>query len=277
MSKIDEYVENELKGKAISTQKTYCYNLQKFEKWLQDAGTDLEKYSRTDVQHYIDYLAARKNSASTINLVFCIIKNYSYWSGKKETVKDIRIVKAPNRKKEAPKALDRKERLTLLRNIDRSRNKRNYAIVMTFINTGIRLEELVELDREDIEIGERQGNLIIRHGKGFKEREVPLNAENRRAIRKYLEQRTDDKQALFLSNYGKRINKRSVQRIVEKYDINVHKLRHTFITQLISDGVDFATIQSLTGHESADMVLRYSWPSQKDKVKAVEELYSKQN
>jgi len=53
-------------------------------------------------------------------------------------VEDIRIVKSPNRKKEAPQALTKKERLTLLRDIDRSGNKRNFAIVMVLLNTGIR-------------------------------------------------------------------------------------------------------------------------------------------
>jgi len=82
-------------------------------------------------------------------------------------------------------------------------------VVVVFLNTGIILEELVDLDRNDVALSERQGSLTVRAGKGYKERKRPLNTETRRTLIKYLEERHDSNKALFLSNFGRRISKRS--------------------------------------------------------------------
>jgi integrase/recombinase XerD len=100
-----------------------------------------------------------------------------------------------------------------------------------------------------------------------------LNVEVRRAIQKYLEQRTDDHPALYLSNRDSRISVRSVQHLLEQYGFHAHQLRHTFITELVRANHDIAVIQALSGHNSADMILRYSKPTDEDKMEAVESLY----
>lgn len=120
---------------------------------------------------------------------------------------------------------------------------------------------------------ERKGTLHIRSGKGNKQRELPLSPEVRRAITKYLDERTDSHEALFLSNRQHRISIRSVQHLMEKHGHNVHQTRHSFITGLVRAGEDISLIQALSGHTSADMVLRYSQPTEEDKLIAVERLY----
>jgi len=271
---IMEYVTNGLKGKSPTTQKSYEYALIQFETWLEGAGTDLEGFSRSDVQQYIDYLAARKKAAATINKIFHAIKSFGRWAGKPEITSNIRVIKPKNILNEAPSSLTRAERLRLIRDIDRSGSPRDYAIVITALNTGLRLSELVALDRSDIEISERKGLLLVRSGKGCKERVIPMNSETRRALTSYLETRSDNLDALFLSNRFQRISNRSVQNIVEKHGVNFHALRHTFITELVRSGRDFSIIQSLTGHNNADMLLRYSRPSEEDKQIALEALFS---
>ncbi|RJX23426.1 MAG: integrase [Dethiobacter sp.] len=270
---INEYLEKGLRGKSQTTIKTYHHALLQFENWLQRAGTDLKGFTRTDVQQYVDYLAAHKKSAATINKVFNAIKSFCRWYGKKEFVEDIIVVKQPNILLEAPKALEKAERHWLAREVDRDGSRRNYAIVISLLNTGIRLSELVALDRDDIDISERKGTLRVRSGKGNRERVIPLNAETRRALTKYLEERTDGKKPLFLSNRFRRISPRTVQHIMEGHGFNVHQLRHTFITGLVRAKEDLSTIQSLSGHKSADMILRYSKPTEADKQQAVERLY----
>ncbi len=246
--------------------------LEQFNKWLAGSDTNIEDFSRSDVQQYIDYLAAKKKSASTINKIWNAIKKYSKFVGKEDCIEDISVVKAPDYKKEAPQALSKNERNRLICDIDRSRNKRDFAIIMVLLNTGIRVSELVSIDRSDIEISERKGKLTV-VGKGNKERTIPLNAEVRRAIDKYLYQRIDDYPAIFLSNRGKRISVRTVQNLVHKYGYHVHQLRHTFITDLQRSGADLTLIQSLSGHSSLGMLSRYSMPTQEDKQNAVEMLY----
>lgn len=271
---LNDFIEIGLRGKSTTTIKTYHHALLKFEEWLLGAGTNLKEFSRSDVQQYIDYLTSKKKSAATINKVFNAIKSFCRWSGKKEAIEEISVVKQPNIINQAPKSLAKNEKYRLIREIDRRGNRRGYAIVMVLLNTGIRLNELVALDRDDIEISERKGSLKVRNGKGNKERTIPLNAETRRALTKYLDERIDNEQALFLSNIFKRISPRTVQHIIEMHGFNVHQLRHTFITELVRNNEDISKIRALSGHNSADMILRYSQPTEEDLQKAVENLYN---
>lgn len=269
---IDRFVQEGLKGKSQTTVRTYEHALKQFEQWLKGAGTDLEEYSRSDVQQYLDYLVANKKSAATINKIWNAIKKYSRWRGKEETIEDIAVVQPPSYYTEAPKSLSQVERNRLIREVDRSGNKRDFAIVQMLLNTGLRVSELVSLDRADVEIKERKGSVKV-IGKGNKERIVPLNKESRRALQKYLDERTDSHPALFLSNRGQRISVRSVQYLLEKHDVHSHQLRHTFITGLVRNNEDIAVIQSMSGHSSTKMIVRYAQPTEEDKMEAVEELW----
>lgn len=168
--------------------------------------------------------------------------------------------------------MDKLERNKLIRDIDRTGNKRDYAILMTLLMTGIRVSELVALDRTNVDVSDRKGSLVVRLGKGNKERTLPLNVEARRAIEKHLEERADSHTALFISNRQERISIRSVQHLMEKNGHNAHQTRHSFITGLVRAGEDISVIQR-SGHRSADMILRYSMPSEEDKHKAVKAIY----
>lgn len=270
---LNTYQEDGLRGKSKQTRKTYLFSISKFKDWLDGAGTDLEGYSRSDVQQYIDYLVSKSYSASTINKHWSALKHFSRWQNKLDAIEDISVITPPNILNEAPKALTRNEVNKIIRELDRFGNERNFAIAQTLINTGIRLNELVNLDRTDLHISERKGTLKVRFGKGNKERQLPLSSETRRAITKYLETRDDSIDAMFLSNRGRRISERTVQHIFEKYGVNVHSLRHTFITKLVRNGEDFSLVQSLSGHTTADMVMRYSVPSEEDKEEAVSRMW----
>lgn len=272
---INQFVEEALRGKSEQTIKTYVHSIKQFSDWLEGAGADLSNYARSDVQQYIDYLVSRRKSPATVNKIWSAIKKYSKWSQQENTIEDISVVKPNNYKNEAPKALDRLELNRLIREIDRTENKRDMAILQVLLNTGLRLSELVALDISDIEVSERKGQVTVIKGKGNKQRTVPLNKEARRALVKYLEERSDNEEALFLSNRGKRISVRTVQYLIEKQGFNVHALRHTFITGLVRSGQDISVIQSLSGHSSADMILRYSAPTPEDKQIAVEEIWAR--
>jgi integrase/recombinase XerD len=261
------------RGKSATTVITYLHALKQFKEWLDGAGTDLVGFSRSDVQQYIDYLVSKKQSVATINKVFNAIKKYCKYAKKIDCIEDIAVIKQPDYKQQAPKALDKIERNRLLSEVDRAGNRRDIAIVITLLHIGFRVSELVAVDRNDVEISERKGLLKVRLGKGAKEREVQLSAEASRAISKYLEERSDDEPALFISNRGTRISVRSVQHLFEKHGLNFHLTRHTFITRLVRSGQDISVIKSLSGHSSADMILRYSMPTEEDKLQADEGLY----
>lgn len=270
---LDQFINEGLRGKSEATVKTYRHALQQFSLWLDGCGTTLEQFSRTDVQQYVTYMASKKKSAATINKVYNAIKKFCRWAKKLDCIEEVHIIKTPDYKQTAPKALDRLERKRLEREVDRSGNKRDYAIIKTLLHTGLRVSELVALDRTDVDLSERKGELRVRVGKGNKARKLPLDIDTRWAIRKYLEERTDDNEALFISNRNKRISVRSIQHLLEQHDLHAHQLRHTFITGLVRANEDIAVIQSLSGHSSADMILRYSKPTEEDKLRAVEGLY----
>ncbi len=146
---------------------------------------------------------------------------------------------------------------------DNRNSERDYAIITLFLNCGMRLSELVNINIKDITFSESKLNVI---GKGNKERTIYLNNACVSAINKYLTVRPkegikyDSKDALFLSERRERISNRTVQLIVKKellkagLDINkysVHKLRHTAATLMYQYGnVDIRALQELLGHES---------------------------
>lgn len=92
-------------------------------------------------------------------------------------------------------------------------------------------------------------------------------------LRRYLKIREDDNPALFLSNFKKRISVRAVQRIFEKLGFHPHMLRHTYGRELVSSGVDIATVAELMGHSDVNVTRRYAAPSMKDLEQAVEKVF----
>ena len=140
---------------------------------------------------------------------------------------------------------------------------RNFAIITLFLNCGMRLSELVNINIKDIDFTENKLNVI---GKGNKERTIYLNKACINAINAYLADRPregvkfDSRDALFLSEQRRRISNRTVQYVVKEemriagIDANkysVHKLRHTAATLMYKYGnVDIRALQELLGHES---------------------------
>ena len=156
-----------------------------------------------------------------------------------------------------------KKLLNVTQDEENRNNTRDYAIITLFLNCGMRLSELVNINIKDINFSECKLNVI---GKGNKERTIYLNKACMKALQDYLEIRPKEKikydstDALFLSERRERISNRTVQVIVKKellkagLDINkysVHKLRHTAATLMYQYGnVDIRALQELLGHES---------------------------
>lgn len=256
------------------TKKGYAHALKKFAEWLEGTGGNLAEFSRYDVQLYIQYLeTVAKREPSGINRDFAAIKALARWQGREEVVKDVRKVKAPSITEKAPEWLDDKTVRKIVAETSRKANKRDYAIVLTLLGCGLRVSELVALDRDDVTISDRKGSLVVRNGKGGKSRVVPIPANVRHALSSYLEQRNDNQQALFLSNFHKRISVRSVQAMLAQYGVHPHQLRHTYVKKLVDAGTPMATIMSLTGHSSADMVAWYSAPTEEEKQATVENIF----
>ena len=172
----------------------------------------------------------------------------------------------PKLRKSLPKYLTMSQASALLQAVSGQNAKRDYAILMLFLNCGIRRSELVGLNLSDV-----YEDRIRVVGKGNKERFVYFGSACHRAIEAYMEERKKlvltDNRALFGSRNGNRISVTAVHRLVEKAllkagldatQFSAHKLRHTAATMMLSGGVDVKTVQEVLGHENLNTTQIYT-------------------
>ena len=172
----------------------------------------------------------------------------------------------PKLRKSLPKYLTIEQSAALLQSVSGQNEKRDYAILMLFLNCGIRRSELVGLNLSDV-----YEDRIRVVGKGNKERIVYFGSACRKAIDAYLPERQKkvltDNRALFGSRDGNRISVTAVHRLVKKAllqagldstQFSAHKLRHTAATMMLSGGVDVKTLQEVLGHENLNTTQIYT-------------------
>jgi site-specific recombinase XerD len=142
---------------------------------------------------------------------------------------------------------------------------RDYAILTLFLQTGIRVSELVNLQLSDVDLQERV--ITIRNAKGKKDRQVPLEKKAAQALKLYLVHRPDSlSPSLFLSYQGQGISDRGVKKLVEKYckaagidkQISCHSLRHTFGVYKAEQGVSPFQLQQWLGHSNLQTTQIYT-------------------
>lgn len=151
---------------------------------------------------------------------------------------------------------------------------RDYAIIQLLFSGGLRISELTKLNRDSVNL-ERQ-EFVVR-GKGSKDRPIFIDSSAATAIKDYLEARTDSLPALFLNNSRnqntpdtsgdfRRLSPRSIERIIAKYTrlagitkhVTPHTLRHSFATDLLMNGADLRSVQSLLGHANISTTQIYT-------------------
>ncbi len=172
----------------------------------------------------------------------------------------------PKLRKSLPKYLTLEQSAALLKAVSGQNQARDYAILMIFLNCGIRRSELVGLNLTDI----YEDRLRV-VGKGNKERFVYFGSSCRKAIDAYLPERhkkvLTDNRALFGSRNGNRISTDAVHALVKKAlqkagldstQFSAHKLRHTAATMMLSGGVDVKTVQEVLGHENLNTTQIYT-------------------
>ena len=223
----------------------------------------------TDIFDFLSYLANDRQSelsvgpgigaAARSRKLSAIKSFYKYLTVRTKllTVNPVKDVEFPKIRKSLPKYLTLEESRRLLSSVRGVNEKRDYAILMLFLNCGIRRSELVGLNLSDV-----YEDRIRVSGKGNKERIVYFGTACKAAIDAYLPERNkkvlSDNRALFGSRDNNRISVTAVHRLVKKHMLaagldpsqySAHKLRHTAATLMISNGVDIKTVQEVLGHE----------------------------
>lgn len=292
-----------IENKAINTIKAYALDLHHFfqyvvylrdkDKYEDIKSVDVSKLDddfftsieREDILEYLYYLRTtlrssvqtRSRKLASLKMFFNYICNNEKIIVKNPTAN----ISAPKKAKTLPVYLTENEAIELLKHIDGKHKERDYCIICLFLNSAIRLEELVNIDLNDI----RQDDTIKIFGKGSKQRTVYLNESAKEAIQDYLKVRTNtdnpiyDKNALFLSQKGTRITPRRVQQIVDeslkKAGLNgqgysTHKLRHTSATLMYQNGADVRTLKDVLGHENLSTTQIYTHLNKKQLKEAAE-------
>lgn len=219
------------------------------------------------IRNYIGLMTEKQLSRKSIARKIAAIRSFF-----KFLCREGVLVQSPAQKIIAPKAAknlprylfqEHMEKLLGAANLDFKSGFRDQVIVELLYGSGLRVSELVSLNKEDIDLS---GSLIRVRGKGGKERIVPLTDLAGNAIIDYLRQRKDEDEALLLNYQGTRLSSRSVRRILEKIEkkaklnqhVHPHMLRHTFATHLLDGGADLRSVQELLGHKKLSSTQIYT-------------------
>ncbi len=257
-----------LSGRNLSnlTATAYRCDLLQFLTFLAENDVTVdspEKITRTHILDYLTYLATTGRSGVTRVRKLTAIREYC-----KFLVAEGVLPSSPAENIIRPKQ-ERKQRVFLrvdeyMRLLNAALgNSRDYAILQLFLQTGIRVSELVGLQFPDIDLDE---GIMLINGKGNKQRTIFLEKKATQALRSYLANRprsTD--QHIFLNYQGTRLSVQGISDIVEKYrklsgitkQFSCHSLRHTCATYKASKGYTAAELQDLLGHEKPETSFIY--------------------
>jgi site-specific recombinase XerD len=261
-----------LRGQNYSTKTLRAYgdDLRQFLEWVAKNWVDWEipkRFSRVDIEGFMSYLDGQKMTGVTrVRKLAAIRKFFTFLEENHLIAGNPAItVKGARREQKEPGILYKEQYKALL--YEASDNVRDYAIIMTFLQTGIRLSELVNLRVDDVDFEHR--TLTVRQGKGKKDRHIPLVDEAVKALRNYLRYRNTelilDDDIFFLAKNGTSLNVSSVKYLVAKYvkkagirkKVSVHTLRHTFGAHKADKHMGIATLQELMGHKKKETTLKY--------------------
>lgn len=286
-----------IKGQSAKTIQEYYLDLRMFLRFMvlvkreMPYDTDLntieikdvnlafiETISVSDIFDFLSYLANDRvsdqrdadpgiGSAARARKLSSIKSFYKYLTHSKQLdVNPVQDMEFPKIRKSLPRYLTLEQCTSLLKAVDGPNAKRDYAILMLFLNCGIRRAELVGLNLTDV-----YEDRIRVVGKGNKERIVYMGAACKAAIDAYLPERNKmvltDNRALFGSRDKNRISVTAVHRLVKKHllaagldasQFSAHKLRHTAATLMLSHGVDVKTVQEVLGHENLNTTQIYT-------------------
>jgi integrase/recombinase XerC len=279
-------------GLAPLTVRAYRHDVGLFLKWLAAAKggeAKLAELTTADVLSYRQHLVnVARLRASTINQRLQAIRCLCRWAERQGLLKadpaaGVKALRLTQRRQ--PAGLTEPEVHGLLRVAGESKRgqaKRNYALLQVLLQTGLRVSELTGLKVGDVQIRDRSGQVRVRQGKGSQEREVPLNASARRALRAYLQLRPEARpeDPLFLSDRRRAFSPRAVQTLLQRLArrakiarlrVTPHRLRHTFaLNYLRQNPGKLVQLANLLGHESLDTTAIYTQPSAEELAEDLE-------
>ncbi|HHW79640.1 MAG TPA: tyrosine-type recombinase/integrase [Acholeplasmataceae bacterium] len=258
-----------IKNYSNNTVTSYMKDLTDFDNFLinEELAENVLDVRRERLgRYYLSFLEESGYSKKSIARKISSLRTfYNYMVSQKHLEKNIfENIETPKIPKRLPKVISENEVEVLFNSIDQSTDLgfRNYLILDLLFSCGLRASELTSIELKDIQITRKQ---ILIHGKGSKDRYVPIHDEIINSIKKYLTNirpkliaLSDMETQILLLNYkGSPLTPRGLQLIVKKilndanetYKITPHMLRHSFATTMLNNGADLRVVQELLGHE----------------------------
>lgn len=250
------------------SEKTLGYYQTTIETMLSAVGKDIGHITTDDLRNYLtDYQGKKRLSKVTVDNVRRILSSFFSWLEDEDY-----ILKSPVRRIHKVKTVSSiketytDEALELMR--DNCTELRDLAMIDMFASTGMRVGEMVLLNREDINFTDRE---CVVFGKGDKERVVYFDARTKIHLQNYLESRADNNPALFVSLKapykrlkigGIEVRLRQMGKQLELSKVHPHKFRRTLATMAIDKGMPIEQLQRLLGHQRIDTTLQYAMVKQ---------------
>lgn len=266
-----EHLEIE-KGRSSKTVRNYDFYLRRFVAWsgckmLKDVTSDIIRQFRLHLNRAVKGREDATLKANTQNYHLIALRSFLKYCAKRDLVclppEKIELAKHPARQVQFLEGDELSRMLVAATKTPGIVSLRDTAILQTLFSTGLRVSELANLKIENVNL--KRDEFTVR-GKGGKVRVVFLSDGSREALKAYIEARTDTSPFLFVSHDRAKngresagaLTPRSIQRLVQRYaraagvtkKITPHTLRHTFATDLLRNGADIRSVQSMLGHAS---------------------------
>lgn len=265
------------KGLSKNTLSNYKEDLGLFLAHFDDIKdtSDLDEYL---LEEFAIYQGENGLSSASICRRLSSLKNFLLFLAKENIVKiNIGKLPLPKKQKKLPEVLNSEEVNALFNAVDTSRKEgsRDLAMLVTMYSTGLRVSELLSLKIEDISFSKRI--ILVRSGKGNKQRSVPINMDALDILSSYISK--DRKQFpnsnkspfVFLNKFGNPMSRNYFFVLVKEYaskanidkNIHPHTLRHSFATSLLENGVNIVALKDMLGHSHLETTQIYTKVSTK--------------
>lgn len=262
----EEYLQMFLNAKKIEgcSERTVQYYQVTIKHFLRAIDTKVQKISTEEIRQYlVDYQGINDCSKTTVDNIRRNISSFFSWLEEEDY-----ILKSPMRRIHKIKATQVVKTIISDEEIEKLRGScqhaRDLAIIDLLYSTGIRVGELVRLNRKDINFNDRECIVL---GKGDKERKVYFDAKAKIHLQEYLKMRADDNDALLvtldaphvrLKISGVEIRLRNLGKQANVERIHPHKFRRTMATRAIDKGMPVEQVQKLLGHSQIDTTMQYA-------------------
>lgn len=266
-----------VKKYSDNTIVNYGLDLERYETYLNFKRKNINDIEYKDILDYINYLKDDHKSTSINRSLSCLRSYYDFLiRNKKIKNNPFNLVHSIKKEKRLPEYFKYNEYVELVNSIDVSNDLgiRNKCIFEILLCTGCRVNELVNIKLDDIDINNQEVKVL---GKGNKERIVYLGSYAIDSLNEYLDIRykilkNNKNDYLFLNHLGNKLTTRGIRDIIDKIllkssanlKITPHTFRHSFATMLLNEGCDLKSVQELLGHVSLSTTSIYTHVSNEE-------------